>query len=79
MCSRAYAQQQEKPLQWEARAPQLQSSPCSQQLEKKPVHAAMKTPHSQTLKKKKNALSLQTVNAGEGVRRGSHPTLLVGM
>ena len=30
---RACALQQEKPLQWEAHAPQLESSPCSPQLE----------------------------------------------
>ena len=32
----ACAPQQEKPPQWEARAPQLESSPCSPQLEKSP-------------------------------------------
>jgi len=34
LCSRARAVQQEKPLQSEARAPQLKSSPHSPQLEK---------------------------------------------
>ena len=33
----AYAPQQEKPLQWEARTPQLNSSSCSPQLEKAPA------------------------------------------
>ena len=33
-CPRAPALQQEKPLQWEACAPQLESSPCLPQLEK---------------------------------------------
>ena len=30
----AHVPQQEKPLQWETRAPQLENSPCSPQLEK---------------------------------------------
>ena len=34
---RAHAPQQEKFLQWKARKPQLESSPCSLQLEKKPA------------------------------------------
>ena len=42
---RAHALQQEKPLQWEAYAPQ-QSSPTSSQLERL-AHAATKTQHSQ--------------------------------
>ena len=33
----AWALQQEKPLQWETHALQLQSRPCSPQLEKKPA------------------------------------------
>ena len=33
----ARAPQQEKSLQWEAHAPQLESSPCSPQLEKAPA------------------------------------------
>ena len=37
----ARALQQEKPLQWEAHTPQLESSPCSLQPES--LHAAMKT------------------------------------
>ena len=40
--SRACAPQQEKPPQWEARAPQ-QSSPCSPQLEK--AHAQQRRPN----------------------------------
>ena len=36
MCPRTCASQQETPLQWEARTPQLASSPCSLQLEKSP-------------------------------------------
>ena len=43
---RAPALQQEKPLQWEARALQLESNPHSLQLEKSP-HKAMKTQCSQ--------------------------------
>ena len=35
-CPRACAPQREKPLHWEARAPQLKSSPCSLQLQKNP-------------------------------------------
>ena len=34
MCSRACALQQEKPLKWEARTLQVESSPHSSQLEK---------------------------------------------
>ena len=34
LCSRARVPQQGKSLQWDARAPQLESSPCSPQLEK---------------------------------------------
>ena len=34
LCHRAHALQQEKPQQWEARAHQLESGPCSLQLEK---------------------------------------------
>ena len=34
---RARAVQQEKPLQWDARAPQLESSPHSPQLEEEPT------------------------------------------
>ena len=41
-CPRACALQQEKPLQWEAGAPQLESSPCSLQLEKKTASTAKK-------------------------------------
>ena len=44
-CPRAHAQQQEKLPQWEAHAVQLESSPCSPQLEK--THTATKTQHSQ--------------------------------
>ena len=36
LCSRAHALQQEKPLHWEAQAPQLKSSPHLPQLEKSP-------------------------------------------
>ena len=36
MSSRAHASWQEKPLQWEACALQLESRPCSPQLEKRP-------------------------------------------
>ena len=42
-CPRARAPQQEKPLEWKAHAPQLESSPCSLQLEKaymRPWHIA---------------------------------------
>ena len=42
---RAHDLQQEKPPQWEACAPQLESSPCSQQLEE--TQEAMKNQHSQ--------------------------------
>ena len=35
---RAHDLQQEKPPQWEARAPQLERRPCSPQLEKACVH-----------------------------------------
>ena len=38
---RALAPQQEKPPKWEAYTPQLESSPCSPQLEK--VHPSTKT------------------------------------
>ena len=37
-CPIAHALQQEKPLQWEACAPQLESSLCSPQLEEVQVH-----------------------------------------
>ena len=59
LCSRAWGLQllkpecprargpQEKPLQWEAHASQLESSPGSPQLEKSPC-TATKTQHSQT-------------------------------
>ena len=47
VCSRARALQQEKPLQWEAHAPQ--SSPHSLQLEKSP-RTATKTQRSQKIK-----------------------------
>ena len=40
----ACAPQQEKPLQQEARVPQLERSPCSSQLERK-ARAATKTHH----------------------------------
>ena len=40
---------QEKPLQWEAQAPQLKSSPCSLQLEKS-LNTATKTQCSQKKK-----------------------------
>ena len=43
---KAHAPQQEKPLQWEVWAPQLKSSPLSQQLEKS-LCVATKTQHSQ--------------------------------
>ena len=33
-CSRAHTPQQGKPLKWEAHIPQLESRPCTQQLEK---------------------------------------------
>ena len=46
---RAGAQQQEKPLQWEACAPQPEGSPCCLQLEKIPP-LAMKIQHSQKRK-----------------------------
>ena len=36
VCPRARALQYEKPLQWEAHAPQLESGPCLSQLEKSP-------------------------------------------
>ena len=36
ICPRTCALQQDKPLQWEARIPQLESSSCFQQLEKSP-------------------------------------------
>ena len=45
MCPRACVQQQEKPPQWEAGAPQWSVAPHSPQLEK--AHAATKTQHSQ--------------------------------
>ena len=45
MHPRAHVPQQEKPLQWKARTPQLESSPCSLQLERAP--AATKTQLSQ--------------------------------
>jgi len=43
--SHAHVPQQEKPRQWEAGAPQLESSPCLPQLEK--ACTAAKTQHSQ--------------------------------
>ena len=46
---RAHASQQEKPPQWEAQAPQLESSPCLLQLEK----ACMQQWTPTTAKKKK--------------------------
>ena len=46
LCPRGHALQQEKPLQWEAHALQLQSSPSLPQQEKIP-RTAMKTQHSQ--------------------------------
>ena len=42
---RAHAPQQEKSLQWESHAPQLESSPSSPQVEKNPH--SNKEPHSQ--------------------------------
>ena len=48
-CPRAHAMRQEKPLQSEVHALQLQNSPCSPQLEKNLW--AMKTQHSQKLNK----------------------------
>ena len=51
MCPKAHAPQQEKPLQWEACALQLERSPtCSNQ---RKAQAVMKTKRSQKLKKKK--------------------------
>ena len=44
VCPRTRAPQQEKLLQWETRALQLESSPCSSQVEKSPL--ATKTQHS---------------------------------
>ena len=38
-CSRVCASQQEKPLQWEAHAPQLENSCCLPQLEKSPCNS----------------------------------------
>jgi len=56
LCSRARAPQQEKPLQREAHAPQLEDGPYSGQLEKTP--AATKTQDSQKkIKKKKKNLA----------------------
>ena len=49
---RAHALQQEKPPQWEAWTPQLESSLCFLQLEKD-QEKATKTQHSWKLKKKK--------------------------
>ena len=43
---RACALQQEKPLQWEAHTPQLESNPCLPQLEKS-LHTTTKAQHSQ--------------------------------
>ena len=40
--------QQEKPLQWEAYASQLESSPCSPQLEK--AHAQQRRPNTAKIK-----------------------------
>ena len=51
LCSGACALQQEKPPQWEARAPQPESSPCSPQLEK--AHTATKTQQANINKFKK--------------------------
>ena len=46
-----YAPQQEKPPQWEAYALQLNSSPCSPQLEKKPAHNKDSAAKSKYIKK----------------------------
>ena len=46
MLPRTYTLQQEKPLQWEACALQLESNPSSMELEKG-QHAVMKTQWSQ--------------------------------
>jgi len=48
---RAHALQQEKSLQLEAFAMQLESTPLSLQLEKGPAHAATKTQHNQNINK----------------------------
>ena len=53
-CPRAGAQQQEKPLQWEAWVPQLESSLLSLQLEKSP-HSD-KTQYSQKINKSINKI-----------------------
>ena len=45
-----HAVQQEKPAQWEAHAPQLESSPCSLQLEK--TRAQQRWPSTAKNKKK---------------------------
>ena len=54
LCSRARAPQQEKPLQREAHAPQLEDGPYSGQLEKTP--AATKTQDNQKKIKKKKRI-----------------------
>ena len=61
LCSRACTLQQEKPPQWEACAPQLESSPCSPQLEK--AHAqqwrsgATTTTTKNSVKRKRDSFS----------------------
>ena len=47
---RASAPQQKKPPQWEAWAPQLESSPSPLAITRESPHGAMKTQHSQKLK-----------------------------
>ena len=66
----ARAQQQEKPLQGEARALQLERSPHSPQLTESP-HAAMKTQHSQetnkSIKKNTHRISRLTTKRKQNV------------
>ena len=51
MCPTIYAAQQEKPPKWEAGVPQLESSPCSQQLEESPLNNEDPTQSKINLKK----------------------------
>ena len=64
---RAHAPQQEKPTQWEATAPQLESSPCLLQLEKD--CAATKTQHNHKNKKKTKKKTYHVID--EDTEQGS--------
>ena len=77
LCPTDHALQQEKPLQWEACAWQLESSPCSPQPEKS-LRTTVKTQGSQKINKKKRVKFLLHWEMGDNPTSVDHEATALG-